>query len=163
MFRLEDLFKVNRQTCNDLWQMTNVQDQPGALSPKLIFPEKRSQGDMTAEIRISEQESRVLFCKNLNDTNYYYSIEAPTKYSYQFSGKTPLSASSDLSLYSYEGDRFLKIANVEFKSHNPGKNGILKDVQKIVREGICGNWFHTLKNIDSATLPSLFEKLRKSF
>lgn len=98
----------------------------------------------------------------MEDTGYYYSIETPTVKSYQISGKVPLSALSDLSLYTFD-DKFDKVANVEFKAHNPPKKHIKKDVEKIVKEGIPANWFHTLKNVDSKTLTSLFNKLKESF
>ena len=52
--------------------------------------------------------------------------------------------------------------NIEFKAHNPSFNYIRKDIEKLVREGIPGNWFHTLKSIDSRTLPVLFEKVSRS-
>ena len=75
----------------------------------------------------------------------------------------PISASSDLSLYRHDGGSLKKVMNVEFKAHNPSFNYIRKDIEKLVRESIPGNWFHTLKSIDSGTFPVLFEKLSRSF
>lgn len=152
-----DLYKINKELCYSLWYLVGVNSQPDPQSPKLIFPKKRDE-----EIRISEQESRILFCNLLEDTGYYYSIETPTVKSYQLSGKVPLSALSDLSLYTFD-DKFEKVANVEFKAHNPPKKHIKKDVEKIVKEEIPANWFHTLKNVDSKTLVSLFNNLKESF
>lgn len=153
----DDLYKINKELCYSLWHLVDVNGQPDPQSPKLVFPKKRDD-----EIRVSEQESRILFCNLLEDTEYYYSIETPTVKSYQISGKVPLSALSDLSLYTID-EEFEKAVNVEFKAHNPPKEHIKKDVEKIVKEGIPGNWFHTLKNVNSRTLDSLFNKFKQSF
>jgi hypothetical protein len=155
---MNDIFEINHRLSFNLWYLTDVKSNPQGLSPRLIFPKWRS-----GEIRISEQESKILYCGLLNTLNYYYSIETPTEEVYQQSGKTSQSASSDLSLYEYDGKDFKKVANVEFKAHNPDKEQIRKDIEKIIKEGITGNWFHTLKNIDGGTLPSLFKKFIYSF
>ena len=155
---MNDLFEINHRLSFNLWYLTDVKSNPQGLSPRLILPQRRS-----GEIRISEQESRISYCGLLNTLNYYYSIETPTEKVYQQTGKTSQSASSDLSLYNYDGKDFKKVANVEFKAHNPDKEQIRKDIEKIIKEGITGNWFHTLKNIDGGTLPSLFKKFIYSF
>ncbi|MDY6866247.1 MAG: hypothetical protein SVY15_09815 [Halobacteriota archaeon] len=81
----------------------------------------------------------------------------------QQSGKNSKSASSDLSLYDYDGKDFKKVANIEFKALNTDHEKFRKDIEKIIKEGITGNWFHTLENIDGGTLPSLFDKFIYSF
>lgn len=155
---IDNIFEINRRLSFNLWYLTDVKSNPQGLSPRLILPKRRS-----GEIRISEQESKILYCGLLNTLNYYYSIETPTEEVYQQTGKTSQSASSDLSLYGYDGKDFKKVANVEFKAHNPDKEQIRKDIEKIIKEGITGNWFHTLKNIDGGTLASLFQKFIYSF
>jgi len=154
---INDIAEINRRLAFNLWYLANVKSTPQGLSPRLVLPQKRS-----GEIRISEQESRVLYCGILNTLNYYYSIETPTEEVYQQTGQIAISASSDLSIYVYEKD-FQKVANVEFKAHNPDEKQIRKDIEKLIREGIPGNWFHTLKNIDSGTLRSLFQKFINAF
>ncbi|RLF01280.1 MAG: hypothetical protein DRJ64_10845 [Thermoprotei archaeon] len=108
--------------------------------------------------RISEQEARFVYCSVLNKSNFFYSIETPTEKRY---GDGNRSASTDLSIYKYMNG-FRKLADVEFKDHNARFEEIEKDVKKLVNEGITGNWFHLLKNINSRTLKSLFNKIERA-
>jgi hypothetical protein len=155
---ITDVFEINRRICFNLWDMVDVHSEPRGLTPRLILPEKRNE-----DIRISEQESRILYCGLLNTLNYYYSIETPTEQKYMQLGTKPISASSDLSLYRHDGGALKKVMNVEFKAHNPTFEHMRKDIEKLVREVTPGNWFHTLKSIDNRTLAVLFEKLSGSF
>ena len=154
----DDLIEINRRLSFNLWYLTNVLEKPHGLSPRLILPKRRS-----GQIRISEQEARFLYCGLLNTLNYYYSVETPTEQVYQQTGQEWGSAASDLSLYVHRVDGFKKIANVEFKAHNPAVGYIRKDIEKLIKEGIIGNWFHTIKNVDRGTFPSLFAKFIDSF
>ena len=170
---IDDIREINRRVCYDLWSIVTVNQQAAGLSPRLILPKKRDKS-----IRISEQESRILYCSVLNRLGYYYSIETPTNETYSFTtGSGGRSASSDLSLYVAVAGKFQKVANVEFKAHNSNINNIRKDIEKLIREPnynpqaadtdiqnrIVGNWFHTIANIDSGTLVSLFKKFMASF
>ena len=154
---IKDVTEINRRLFYDIWNIAKVSEKPSGLSPRLILPKRRNE-----EIRFSEQEARFMYCNLLNNLNYFYSIETPTKELYLQTGQTPQSASSDLSLYNYTNDEFNKLMNVEFKAHNPPMEHIKKDLEKIVKEKIGGNWVHFLKNIDSKTLKSLFEKIASS-
>jgi len=156
---IEDLIEINRRLSHDLWNVSCFNKKPSGLSPRLIFPVNRING----EIRISEQETRILYCNILNNLNYFYSIETPTNETYKFTGKTPLSALSDLSIYRNTDNVFEKLANVELKAHNPAIENFSKDIEKIIRERKDGNWFHVLKNVDEKTLPSVFKKFVSSF
>jgi hypothetical protein len=155
---VKDIYEINKRVCFNLWNVANVNSKLNGLSPHLILPQRRS-----GEIRISEQEARVLYCSVLNNLNYFYSIETPTEDVYQQKGQTPMSAGSDLSIFINNGNTFEKVVNVEFKAHNPQVEKIRKDIEKLIRENISGNWFHTLKNIDSKTIPTLFNKFKDSF
>lgn len=155
---VEDLIEINRRIFYDLWNVSCFNEKPSGLSPRLIFPKKRKKIKKEDIKRISEQEARILYCNILNNFNYFYSIETPTEKTYQQTGKKKLSALSDLSIYIFSKDEFKKKANVEFKAHNPDIKNISKDIEKIIKEGLDGNWFHILKNIDKATLPSIFNK-----
>ena len=149
---IDDLIKINKRVCEDLWNVAEYPDAPSFLSPRLIFPEYRQKD----EIRYSEQESRVLFCSQLDRTAYYYSIETPTVNTYG----TGRSGRSDLSLYAIDNGQLDKKANIEFKAHNSKQNQIGKDLEKLVNEGLPGNWFHTLENTKKNTLPTLFGKFK---
>ena len=157
MMVIDDVLEINRRLFYDLWHIANVSCVPNGLSPRLILPKKR-----TEDIRISEQEARFLYCSLLNNLNYFYSVETPTEEVYIQKGQTPQSAASDLSLYTYNNKAFSKVMNVEFKAHNPPEEHIRKDIEKLLKESIPGNWFHTLKNVDKRTLSRLFEKIANS-
>ena len=91
-----------------------------------------------------------------------YSVEAPTSKRYQFTGKSSLSAQTDLAIYEKDGER---ICNVEFKAkgvsplaekHFP----IYKDLQKLMREPFWGLWFHLLEGVDNSTIRNLLTVLK---
>lgn len=153
---VEDIFEINQRVCSTLWDIS-INGLSKGLSPRLILPQKRN-----GEIRVSEQEARIIYCSILNTLNYFYSIETPTTEIYQQTGSKPISASSDLSLYRERNDQFHKVMNIEFKAHNPAQEQIRKDIEKLIRESIAGTWFHVLKNVDSRTIPVLFEKMKES-
>lgn len=140
--------------------MANEQGRPFNLSPHVIYPLKRDQ-----TVRISEQEARVLCCGLLNNLSLYYSIETPTKQRYVQKGKKKegMSAQIDLTMFRFNDKSFIRICNIEFKAHNCGKGEIAKDIEKLVREKINGNWFHILKNTNRGTMTRLFKKFNDSF
>ena len=170
---IKDLIEINRRLSYNLWNVSFFGEKPSGLSPRLVFPKKRKKNKKGEDIkRISEQEVRTLYCNILNNLNYFYSIETPTDNAYIQSGKTAVSALSDLSIYTYinkdnknndkddedNKNNFEKLANVELKAHNPATKNISKDIEKIIREEKDGNWFHILENINKGTLPSVFDK-----
>jgi hypothetical protein len=154
---IDDLLDINNKLCSKLWSIPNVSQAAQVVSPpSLVRPHTRD-----GYSRISEQEARFLYCELLQAGNfrYFYSVETPTKNLYKFSGEGERSASSDVSLYQYSDQLISKVVNVEFKSGNPSEDKIHKDIEKLIREGIVGVWFHTLKGIDTGTLPSVFRKI----
>ena len=155
-----DLFEVNRKVSQDLWNVTDTNSKPSVWSPRVVFPPKRD-----GSVRVSEQEARIICCGLLNNLNLYYSVETPTEKTYIQKGKKKegMSAQTDLAIYSFDGQRFTRVINIEFKAHNCNKRDIAKDVEKLVREGITGNWFHILEKVNAGTFPNLFEKFRYSF
>jgi hypothetical protein len=160
-----DIEEINRNVCDSLWNTADTKDTPPTgLSPRLIFPQKRSK-----DVRVSEQEARVLCCRYLESSKepgYHYSVETPTEQLYSFSGTKLLSARSDMSLWLHNGGSFNKKANIEFKAHNAAPASIQKDVKKLICEGaqgIQGNWFHLIEKSDNRTIPALLRKFRKAF
>lgn len=153
-----DLIEMNRRVSYALWNVASLNTAPNGLSPRLIFPEYRG-----GNIRISEQEARLLWCTMLQDTSYYYSVEAPTTETYIQSGTKPLSARTDVALYSLVENGLKRVANIEFKAHNATSEQIRKDVEKLIREKITGNWFHLLPSTNSGTIPRLFKKFVTAF
>ncbi len=125
------------------------------LQSKLIFPKKEKK----SKIRISEQESRVLFCHAIE--NYYkeifYSIETPTLENYCFKkeiakNNNGQSALFDMSLYELKNELITQKINIEFKAHNVKDSHIEKDILKLFKEPQSCLFFHTLKAINSGTL-----------
>jgi hypothetical protein len=153
-----DLIEMNRRVSYALWNAISPNKTPTGLSPRLIFPELRG-----GNIRISEQEARLLFCTMLQDTSYYYSVEAPTTETYVQSGTKPLSARTDVALYRSSENGLKRVANIEFKAHSATQEQIRKDIEKLLREKITGNWFHLLASANSGTIPRLFKKFVKAF
>lgn len=153
-----DLIEMNRRVSCTLWNIASPNTTPNGLSPRIIFPVVRG-----GNIRISEQEARLLWCTMLQDTSYYYAVEAPTMETYIQSGKKPQSARTDVALYRSVKSGLERVANIEFKAHNAPLEHIRKDVEKLVREKITGNWFHLLQSTNSATIPRLFEKFVAAF
>ena len=149
----------------------------GNITSRLIFPQYR---DKSA--RYSEQELKQIFLHKIeNNTNYFYSVETPTKHVYHFSDtEMPLvkenhekddkyeSARFDVSLYSKNNKDDL-LTHVEFKYGNPDKkSGICKEFLQLVSEVKFTNekknfFVHYLcvkteKGWESRTFPSLFSK-----
>jgi len=129
---------------------------------RLIFPVYSGRQD--GKLRVSEQEARFAFAESISSTKYYYSVETPTREGYQLTGSKPISAQTDLTVYSTDRQPIL---NVEFKAkgvstsaHN--RFSIQKDIQKILREPIDGMWFHIIESIDNSTIPKLFETIAET-
>jgi len=146
-----DILELNRRLCYDLWLVASEKNKGyytlQSISPRIIFPYKRN-----GDIRVSEQEARFLMCSILNSMNYFYSVETPTKKKYHFNGgsnddndENKRSACTDLTLWTYEGSSFKRCVNIEFKSHNPPKDHIAKDIEKLVCEEIQETGFIFLK------------------
>ena len=134
---------------------------------RLVFPRYAKKKGNKKVLRVSEQEARFAFIEALCKRGQFrYSVETPTEKCYQFSGQTPLSAQTDLSVYEAGGD--YPICNVEFKEGGWSTKGgesnrsgvsnkssvfpIYKDVQKLLRERPWGLWFHLLESTNSDTI-----------
>ncbi|UCE82160.1 MAG: hypothetical protein JSV47_10590 [Deltaproteobacteria bacterium] len=144
---IQDLLEINRRLSFELWHITTIKDKPRGLSPRMLLPTQ-----VEGDIRIGEHEPMILYCGLLNGLSYYYLTENPSE----------MSASSDLNLFAFRDNSFVKVAGVEFKAHNPGEEIIRQDVRKLVKDKVTGNWFHILEDFDPDTIKDLFAKLTKS-
>ena len=130
--------------------------------PGLIFPLTRPpQIPGTQDTRrVSEQESRVLLTEWLEDHGFHYSIETPTNDVYQQSGLRGLSARTDVTVYgSSDPDPRNRILNIELKAGRPPWESFRKDFEKLLREGVHGLWFHTLKTANERIWRDLENKI----
>ena len=147
-----DILEACKRTDIGLWDAfaRSVGGQPiNSGAGRLLFPQYRGKG-----LRVSEQEARFTFVEALAQGPLRYSVEAPTSKLYSFSGKTPLSAQTDLQLHS---ESETGVCNVEFKAKGVSSSAqdnfsIYKDVQKLLREPLWGLWFHHLEGIDNSTI-----------
>jgi hypothetical protein len=120
----------------------------------LIFPAYR-QGNT----RVSEQESKILFSKYFFQNNMLFSVEAPTKEIFSFSGQTKKSARSDMLTYK-DISRDIEWM-IELKKGKQEKE-IRKDFQKMVTSNEDCIWFQTLeKSSQKEGLPERMNKILK--
>jgi hypothetical protein len=129
---------------------------------KLIFPQYYV-GEHKYIVRISEQEARFLFVKQLETHSFYYAVEAPTKQAYQFSNdgqkikpvmidsnnrfdNTGQSANIDVCLFVYDevNKKFQRKHLIEFKFGNPGQEDYSKDLLKLLcdDDGLTNYFVH---------------------
>jgi hypothetical protein len=143
---------------------TELSAELPSSAPSLVFPAKRPRKSGAAGVRVSEAEARTLFAIALSQRSVPFAIEVPTGQQYSFKGATPMSARIDLVAYGPLGDStgaLRRSLGIEFKAHNPPPESIGKDLEKLMREGHDGLWFHVLHNIDSVTLDVLLAKFRR--
>lgn len=164
MITLKDIDDIVINISQKLFEMYNAVPKSG-----LVYPFTRSK-----VIRVSEQETRVLFIseleKLLSDKNpFYYSIETPTKMTYRFSSvpkpkidPSGQSASIDLSIGEMHGNSYQNYYNIEFKSGNPETKSIMKDFCKFQNENVPSIYIHTFYG-DKNTLDSIMTKIRSSY
>lgn len=160
----QDILDICRRTDNGLWDAyARSADSQLSISGEgsLIFPQYH--GKRERSLRVSEQEARFAFVEALCHGPLMYSVEAPTTKRYQFTGKTPLSAQTDLVVHDESG---ICICNVEFKAKGVSPNAgqhfpIYKDLQKLLREPVWGLWFHLLESTDNSTINNLLSVMAK--
>ena len=78
----------------------------------MVFPQYRT----IDELRVSEQESKILFAHEFLKRNIRFAIEAPTKSAHIQTGTTPKSARFDLVTYKEKSFDFAWA--IELKAHN---------------------------------------------
>ncbi|HAJ99359.1 MAG TPA: hypothetical protein DCM62_04975 [Bacteroidales bacterium] len=140
-------------------------------SSKLIFPQYCG-GKQQGNKRISEQEARSLFIREVEKQEvYFYSVETPTKKSYKdFSTNEPKigekdgrAASVDVTLYTKENNKFSRKHLIEFKFGNV--KTCKKDFLKLLcddNECSTNYYVNILDNCDSQTIKSIKKKFKNS-
>ena len=160
---IEDL---NHRVCDALWVMRTEGDKAGGSTggaTNILWPRYRGEnGTVAGPRRLSEQEARFAMAVLLsNEPSRSFSVETPTLKTYAFTGKTEMSAQTDLTIFRVSsGGEFERDINVEFKAHQPDQSSVDKDFEKLLREPVDGIWFHVLENSDRGTLPTLFAKFK---
>jgi hypothetical protein len=126
MSNIEDLILKSLKEFVTLNCITNTNNETNS---KLVFPIKR---DGTK--RVSEQEARFLFVETLikQDNKFSYSVEAPTKGKYNFSGDDANARSGNFDICLYENGERKHL--IEFKASNPGKFFYDKDFEKLIND-----------------------------
>ena len=156
------MIKTCREVAKKLVNLNNVIDISKNFQESLLFPKYRSKGK--EKIRISEQESKILFSNHFLKNKTFFSIEVPTMSSHSFSGKTEISARFDLATYKKSNKNGLEFDwIIELKAHNPKVTSIQKDLEKMLASNCNCVWFHTLKNENKATIHSILGKFNDSF
>lgn len=132
-----------------------IKDVNKETTNRLVYPQKRS--DLT---RVSEQESRFLFIKKIeNDSDFFYSVEAPTKEKYYFTGKEENKRSGNFDVCLYGDDNKRKHL-LEFKAMNPKSASYEKDFEKLIKDenGLTNYFIQVIINSNTGTLPSIEKK-----
>lgn len=151
-----------REVAKKLINLNNVFNVPKSFQESLLFPKYRLKRKV--KIRISEQESKILFSNYFLKKKTFFSIEVPTMSSHSFSGKTKISARFDLVTYKKSNKNVLEFDwIIELKAHNPKVTSIQKDLEKMIASNCNCVWFHTLKNENKATIRSILGKFNDSF
>jgi len=140
--------------------------QPIQFGSKLVFPTRREGKDA----RVSEQEIRFLFVKQLEKQNHFvYAVEVPTAKKYRFTGvgapkideTDGQSGNVDVCLYDKSNISHL-VSLIEFKALNPKQDSYSKDFLKLMcdEEGLTSYFVQVIHNSDGKTVPNIEEKYR---
>ena len=143
---------------------TELSAELPSSAPSLVFPAKRPGKFGAVAVPHVRSRSSNAFRDRAQPAIRSLAIEVPTSQQYSFKGATPMSARIDLVAYGPRGDSIGTLRQslgIEFKAHNPPPESIRKDLEKLMREGHDGLWFHVLRNIDSVTLDALLAKFRR--
>ena len=141
------------------------------ISSRIIFPTYSDD-----EQRLSEQELKCIFLRKTEQSDFYYSVETPSKNKYLFvdkdepkvlfsgeeSKETFQSSMIDTTLY--DSNKTL-LSHIEFKYGQSSVFSIQKDFLKLICESqnVKYNYFaHYLGNSDNGTKKAIFSKYRQA-
>lgn len=153
--------------------------------------DRKNGDDNNKTYRISEQELRFIFVEQFNkseevkENQLFYSVETPTKSFYYFSGEegpkcipdsehnehkgeegAGRSGNIDLVIFQRNGKNVNRVALIEFKAHNPGKNDYRKDICKLINENEenndCLKYFIQIINVKNQkkTMENIIDKIK---
>jgi hypothetical protein len=173
MSKIEDLIKASLEELILIGSENGgIANATKKLSSRIIFPQYFV-GNHTGHRRVSEQEARFLFTRELEkQKDFYYSIEAPTKKAFRFSvngqiinpniAPTGQSASIDVCIYN---NKYTRQHLIEFKALNPNQESFNKDFLKLFcDEDNLQNYFvHIIETYDKGTIDSLLKKYKTAF
>ena len=179
---VEQLIKDSLQELQNIACENESASASGKQQSKLIFPMYGKHTKNSESKRISEQESRFLFVRELEkskNADYYYSVETPTELSYKFSDKKiknyepqiisvkdgGQSASVDVTLYKKGVNKFDREHLIEFKQGNV--NTCKKDFLKLLydMDGLYNYYVNIVDRVDLSkknTFDSITEKYQKA-
>lgn len=167
-----DVLDICKSVLSRLVKM-DYETKGGISKEQLIFPLKSQANGQVIVDRVSEQELRYFFIEEfkLKYPSLFYSIETPTVNKFSF-GKSyeeikinlnGQSASHDMCIHQRVSNQYKRVLNIEFKHRNSGIKHTGKDILKLMHEKQDGLFIHLLENTKGTTLPSVFNKLCKSF
>ena len=147
-----DVEKLILDSLKEVIELKCIIDANNETSNRLVYPQKR--GDST---RVSEQESRFLFIKKIeNESDFFYSVEAPTKEKYYFTGKEKNQRSGNFDVCLY-GENKERKHLIEFKAMNPKSASYDKDFEKLIKDedGLTNYFIQVITSSDKGTLPNI--------
>jgi hypothetical protein len=150
-----DIEEIILDSLKELIELKCIKDPITEIKSKLVYPIKR---DKTR--RVSEQEIRFLFIKNIeNKSDYLYSVEVPTSKEYFFTGKEKNKRSGNFDVCLYGKDRERKHL-IEFKALNPKNASYHKDFEKLIKDedGLTNYFIQVIINSDYGTITCIEKK-----
>lgn len=159
-----DVEKLILDSLKEVIELKCINETNNNTTNKLVYPTKRAELGSGKLRRVSEQESRFLFIKKIeNESVFFYSVEAPTKEKYYFTGKEENQRSGNFDVCLYGEDKKRKHL-LEFKAMNPNLASYQKDFKKLIKDedGLTNYFIQVIINRDNGTLPNIEEKYNKA-
>jgi hypothetical protein len=126
----------------------------------LHFPEYFNNNPQ--KIRVSEQESKMVFSNLFFNNQIQFAVEAPTKTKHSFTGDGLRSGRYDLAIYEEIEKSFEIEYVIELKARVPREEQIRKDIEKFACSDLDCIWFHTLESADANTFKTLLKRINHS-
>lgn len=154
-----DIEKLILESLKEVINLKCISDTNKKTKNKLVYPTKRNDKN-----RISEQEARFLFVQKIEKKNdFFYSVEAPTKEKYIFTGKEGNERSGNFDVCLYDENKQRKHL-IEFKALNPENASYNKDFVKLIKDenGLTNYFIQVINNTNTGTLPNIEKKYNEA-